>query len=308
MIGFIRLHEQVFCQGEVLGQVFDTSISGVSIKIYFPSVKSKEMRSAVKKGITIPLVPPTFVPDIRYNAQPINWGFLSNPSNKNSSINYLVCSVDCAPDDEEKTANILQDASVKWVEDFINFCNLAGRKVSQLCKHDTKEEAPFIMIGRKGIVQRAPIYRIEMNFTAESQYLSKNQIEEAIEYASAKKDLNFEYQLFLSASESKRNYRNKHAIFDACAAAEVCLNKVIDNYAREKEKSSADLPRHRTLGDKFKLVKQIDHNFPDIDVERIVDIRNDIAHSRKSSFTEAEAREIMAFVEIFLEHYSPELL
>ena len=307
MIGLIRLDEQIYCQGEVLGQVFATSISGVAMKIHFPYIKSKEMRKALEKGAAIPLVPPTFVPDVLYNDQPISWGYLSDRSNNNSSINYLVCSVDCPPVDEEKTADILQDASIKWVEDFINYCNLAGRQVSQLCKNKKVEEAPFVMIGRKGVIQRAPIHRIEMHFTAQSQYLSKDQIAKAIEYASSEKELNFEYQLFLSASESKRNYQNKHAIFDACSAAEVCMNKVTDNYAKDNEKKPEDLPRHRTLGDKFKLVKQIDSNFPDIDVERIVDLRNDIAHSRKGVFTEAEAKEIMSFIEIFLEHYTPEL-
>ena len=61
------------------------------------------------------------------------------------------------------------------------------------------------------------------------------------------------------------------------------------------------------LGDKFKLVKQIDPKFPNIDAEKIVDLRNDIAHSRKSVFTDNEAEAVIHSVEICLEHFTPEL-
>lgn len=307
MTGIIALSRQIYCKNEVLGKEFSTNISGIELKIYFPALKSKEMRKALEKGNTVPLVPPTFARPILLNDKPINWGYLSNTSRKDASILYLACSVECSPEDEERIANVLLDASVKWEENFVNYCNLAGRYISKLSKNQKVVNIPFTLFGRRGVIGRGATYYVDMKYAEDSQFLSTEQIAKAIEFASSSKEFNMEYQLLLVASESKRNFRNKHAIFDACSAVEVCLNKVIDNYANNIGKKPEELPKHRLLGDKFKLVKQIDPNFPNIDAEKIVDLRNDIAHSRKSVFTDNEAEEVIHSVEICLEHFTPEL-
>lgn len=309
MIGIIALHQEIYCKGEVLGKEFMANIAGMDVRIYFPHLKSKEMRDAQKKGMPIPLVPPTFArPWAGVDKQPINWGHLTNAERKTAAISFLACSVDCKLEDEERLADLLYRECVRWEEDFVNYCNLAGRQISNQSKDQWKKASPMSLEGSFGFIEKGATYYIDIKFKKESQFLSAEQISKAIEFSSSPKEFLIEYQLLLVAAESKRNRRNKHAIFDACSAVEMCLNKEIEKYARSLGMDAKDLPdKHRMLGDKFKLVKKIDANFPDINAEKIVDLRNDIAHSRKTIFTDIEAEEIIHYAELCLEHYMPEL-
>lgn len=306
MNGVIFLHRNLLCKTEVLGKVFFANIAGVNVKIHFPYIDDKGKSEDTKNNDFYSLVPPIFAKSWRRNNKPIEWGRISKKAKEEAFVSCLACSVDCLPDEENRVAESLFEVFAEWEEKLLSYCVLAGMNVSKQNMNDRKISPPIVLEGRYGILASAGAYFTEIRFCEDNEFLSIHQVEKAIKFASSDKEFFIEYQLLLAASESKKNGRNKYAIFDSCAAIEMCLDNVIDRVERNRGSNEQPLGRHRYLKEKFEVVKSIDPSFPDIDCGRIVEMRNDIAHNRKRVFSDAETKEVIYLAEICLRHFLPE--
>lgn len=307
MFGLIYLPHKIFLRKELLGKIFTTKIADVNVKIYFPSIEKIEIDS---QNVNYKLIPPSFAKEWKVGDQLVNWGFISNTISKNFSVECLACSIDCNFCEENLIAAKLYYEINRWLEAFVSCCDILGRNISNLEKDTRRTTSLLDLIGSSGLIGKIPFYEVDLRFARNKQFLSAEQILVALDFTSDKKEFLTEYQLLLSAGKSKRDSRNKHAIIDVCSAAEICFNKKINEYALSIGKTIDTLEeKHGTLGDKFKLMRKIDSSFPlsNTKCKKIVDLRNDVAHSRRKDFSDEETEEVISFVEICLERYSPAL-
>jgi hypothetical protein len=300
--GIIQLRDSVLCKEEVLGQSFSTMINGIALNLYFPNIDDTSSQPTPCNRTSTPLFPPEFARSWKNNNQSIHWGNVANTRTGDAQVDYLPCSVDCPVDNEVTIAESLFAAITQWEERFIDYCILAGKTAHKQSHYKRESTSPLTLCCSKGVYRDAPQYFVELRFLEQQEFLPADKIREAIDFASSGREFLLEYQLLLASVSAKRNQQYKHAIFDACASIEICLNKVIAGYTGDN-KNQKSLSKYRYLKDKFKFVETIDDDFPSIDYCKIVDYRNAIAHGRERIFSNLDAEEIIHYAEILLEHF-----
>lgn len=308
MKGLLTLPHDLLCRFEVLGKCFNASIGLIPVKIYFPRYQEKiDPAGRAQIGISNELIPPEIAKNWSRGNEPLEWGWPVTYPDKDASVRLIALTYECDKSQEEEIAQYLYNEWEPWIESFFSFCDLASKQHSNRDRNLLNHSSEMELLSKDGYIKREQTHTIHCYFSSKDQMLTSSQIEGAIAFASSKKELKIEYQLLLSAYSSRRNCHNKHAIMDACAAVEICLNKVIQAFATTKDFDPNVLTqKYRTLGDKFKLIKTIDNHFPDVNEKQIVDLRNDVAHCRKITVSDEETDKLIDSVELCLAYCSPE--
>ena len=96
----MTLSKSLLCKEEVLGQIIETSIAGVEVRIHFPKLPLFEEKDP-QIGINYPLLPPDIAKTWKRGESPLEWGYPQSYPSGNSCVNLLAISVVC--DEDERT-------------------------------------------------------------------------------------------------------------------------------------------------------------------------------------------------------------
>lgn len=307
MKGLFTLPYEIDCKGEVLGKTFYSTIDGIPIEISFPRFNNSSRDESMFR-IDDSLLAPAFAEKWCRGDEKLDWGYrISYSSTMNAFVKLIALSVDCDREQKESIADRIYKEAYNWIRAFFDYCEIVSKQHSCRDGNLLNDDSSIVFFDSEGGIGTFIGQTIHLDIYTGKNALSIQQIDDALRFAEARKELIIEYQLLLSAYNARRNCQNRHAIVDACSAVEQALNQHIAEYAQGKNiKEAVFTGKYRTLGDKFKLVKQIDDNFPNVDVNQIVDLRNDVAHNRKTVISDEETDKLILSVELLLQYYCPQ--
>lgn len=300
--GLLTFPKDLLCRKEVLGENFDAVISGVKVKVCFPCYP-KDITSSddyIHKDYT--LEPPK-CRVLKRGEDQIEWGRLTSYPACNARVASVMILIDCKEDIEENAKKLYSSIKV-WGKKLIDYCDLCVKDLSINTRSPDSNTCRLELVYEKYIPSFGTTHLI-IPFIKDEDCLTKNQVIDALIFASSNEEISLEYQMLLSAYKARTERQYRQAIVDACSAVEICLNKQIEEYCRKIGLDSEILfKKYRSLGDKFTLIKKIDENFNVTNpFDRIVSPRNRVVH--KNEFPDAETTwELLNAVEECLKQYN----
>lgn len=301
--GVITLTKGLLCKQEVLGKSYRSKISNIDVTITFPSPSSRENSDSINLvGMSNQLKAPANGENFKRCDEPIFWGYHMRFPDMDSFVKSIFIEAQL---NESQTPQGLYDNITYWENALMSYCELCSKQHFE--RKNTLQNGSNILelISEHGYVQNNAPFQINGIFHSSSQFVSEQQIAEAIKFASSNTELLLEYQMLLSAYKSKKQNHNRQAIIDACSAAEIVLIKVIQGFCTTKGIDSEILiSKYRSLGERFDLVKKLDNKFPNIDYKKdIVKYRNDVAHNRNVYPSNEQTDTLISAIEQLLAHY-----
>ncbi len=302
--GVISLTKGLLCKQEVLGKSYRSKISDIDVTITFPSPSSRENSDSINLvGLSNPLKAPVNGKNFKRGDEPIFWGYHMSFPDMDSFVKSIFLEAQL---NEKQTPQELYDNITRWENSLISYCEPCSKQHFER-KNTTHQNGSTVLelISEHGYVQNNAPFKINGIIHSSSQFVSEQQIADAIKFASSNMELLLEYQMLLSAYKSKKQNHNRQAIIDACSAAEFVLIKVIQEFCATKGIDSEILiSKYRSLGERFDLVKKLDNNFPNIDYKKdIVKYRNDVAHNRNVYPSNEQTDTLISAIEQLLAHY-----
>ena len=304
IIGFISLKEPILCKKEVLGCCFESSISGIKVNIEFPSCPLIENDDSVTCSKV--LLPPSGA-SFKIGNEPILWGYVLELPTYKSTVCHLSVSYYCEDDQTDSIAQRIYESIDKWQQSFLDYLGVSSKQAKRK-KTKTDYTSHLIeLFGETHIPKKTEVFIA--TFDSGLDYFADcEQVKSALLFAGSGEELLLERQMLLSAYKAWGNGLNRLAIVDACSAMEICLVKYLKKRCKELDLDDDLLiKRFRSLGDKIKLAKSMDKNFPEVDFKSlVVSPRNDTVHYDEDNEVYLDNKttcELIKCVEICLEHY-----
>ena len=302
--GLISFSNPICCKEDILGEIIETTITGVKVCIHFPRLPSFDIEKP-EVGIINPLLAPDIAKKWRRGDEPLFWGYPQRYPSGNSCIELLAVSVECDEEVSTEKGKALYAGIHIWGKSFVDYLKISTKQNIERDKNiENKEHCRLELRGMECIpgVTTAKIYLTVPN---PESFASKRQIEDALQFAASGRELHLEYQMLLSAYQARKECQNRQAIIDACSAVELCLEDYISRRVKELGFSPVFfLDKFKSLGDRIDLTKQLDKSFPKEDHQAIiVKPRNDIAHNREAYPSDETTDQLIACVERCLQHY-----
>ena len=222
----------------------------------------------------------------------------------NSFVKKILFLAECEESETQDVAQRLYSVIGKWEIAFTRFCKLCTKQQMARVKNENLPRN-LVLLSPQGYIQNnLPAY-LHCQLHGDGEFLSDEQIKQAITFASSGRELLLEYQMLLSAYAARKECQNRQAIIDACSAVEICLVNKIKSFSNEKDiDPDLFLKKYRSLGDRFRLVAKIDTCFPVSDYDNIiVNPRNNIAHNRDVYPSDEVTDKLLVAVEQCLKHY-----
>lgn len=305
-IGLLSIPGGILCKKDVLGQSFSGTISGCNINIVFPSLSDDSSKDNLNHvGMSNRLKAPADGTKLRLDGEMIIWGYPMMAPQMNSFVKYVIVEVDCNELESNRLAQNLYAGAQDWAHSFKCFLQLLTKQqLERKLKASTTGNNLQLIIDGKHVQNQQPQV-LQAHFHTDNDFASCEEIKQAIDFASSGKELFLEYQMLLSAYNSRKEGANRQAIIDACSAVEICLVNQITSYCNQKGLDPDILiNKYRYLGDRFSLVKKLDINSPSFDFDKvIVKPRNKVAHNRDAYPTNECTDELIEMVENYLTHY-----
>jgi len=303
--GLLSIETGLLCKNTVLGKNYQTKIGDVPVVIVFPDVPTSEYEEVMNYvGMSNPLRPPEKGMNLRRGTEKVFWGYPMRYPEYNSFVKHMLLLVECEESEMQNIAQKLYSTIGKWEVAFTSICKLYTK---QQMARDKNENVPrnLALLSSNGYIQNNQPVLLHGQLHGDDEFLSDEQIKQAIAFASSGKDLLLEYQMLLSAYVARKECQNRQAIVDACSAVEICLVNKIKLFSIEKDiDPDLFLEKYRSLGDRFRLVVKIDSSFPVSDYDNIiVSPRNDIAHNRDVYPSDEVTDKLLVAVEQCLKHY-----
>lgn len=299
--GVITFSKGILCKKEALEKQYSGKIGGVDVTITLPTVCDDKEST----GMSNPLIAPEKGKDLRLFEE-IDWGYPLKFPGFNSVVYHALIEFSCDSNDVEIVSQKLYDDICRWEQSFIQFYELS-------CKYHFKQKSKrkhsanlLAIFSDKGHISSQEPHVINGVIYSDSSFVSREQIYNAISFASSDKNLLLEYQMLLSAYKAKEEKQFRQAIVDACAAVEICLNKQILAYCERKGiKSNIITSKYRYLSDKFNLLSEFDADMPKFNYKKaVVEIRNAVVHSNNTNPSVEETNTLISIVEEVLAHYN----
>lgn len=306
IVGPFELQQGIYCDYEVLGKIYSTTIAGIDVSISFPIYNNVDCDDDFDRiGSSNPLLPPRIGRTWHSGDEKLDWGYPCCYPDIISSVSLLAFSVDCEADNEEDVAYALYDESNRWRNSFFQYCILVSGQSFEKKEITPLRYSILELYGQNGYIPAYNPIRITLPLHNHDHSLSDKKIKEAIEFASSGKELYLEYQMLLAALEARDSDRYRYAIVDACSALELCFVKVISKYCIEHDvDEDIILSKYRTLGERYQLIKKIDGSFNISEIDtKVIKLRNDIAHNRNVTPSKTETNDLIKKVEECLKFY-----
>lgn len=302
MEGLISLSESILCKKEILGQVKDTTIAGVDVKIHFPQLPVFD-EGDPQIGINNPLLPPEIATTWKRGNEALFWGSPQNYPSGNSFVDLLAISVACKIDERTEIARALYEGIKAWVKSFADYLQLSSKQNTDRDKNIENESRGRLEILGLECIPGLVADTIFVTVPNTESFVSEAQVDEALQFAASGKELHLEYQMLLSSYRARKECQNRQAIIDACSAVELCLDAYLINNLQKLDLTPSEYD-NKSLGSKFDLVKSIDKLFPKEDQQAlIVKPRNDIAHNREVNPSDRTTDALISCVERCLQHF-----
>ncbi len=303
--GLLSVDGGLLCKKEVLGKHYQIEIAGISVEIVFPGAPISEFDNAMNYvGISNPLIAPEKGKNLKRGDKKVFWGYPLQYPVCNSFVEHILLLSECEETAVLEVSQRLYSAIGKWEIAFTSFCKLCTK---QQMTRDKNENLPcnLILLSPNGYIQNKQPVFLCGQLHGDDEFLSDEQIKQAITFASSGKELLLEYQMLLSAYVARKECQNRQAIIDACSAVEICLVNKIKSFSNEKDiDPDLFLKKYRSLGDRFRLIAKIDTCFPVSDYDSIiVNPRNNIAHNRDVYPSDEVTDRLLVAVEQCLKHY-----
>ena len=302
MEGLISLSESILCKKEILGQVKDTTIAGVDVKIHFPQLPVFD-EGDPQIGINNPLLPPEIATTWKRGNEALFWGSPQNYPSGNSFVDLLAISVACKIDKRTEIARALYEGIKTWVKSFADYLQLSSKQNTDRDKNIENKSRGWLEILGLECIPGLVAEHIFVTVPNTNSFVSEAQVDEALQFAASGKELHLEYQMLLSSYRARKECQNRQAIIDACSAVELCLDAYLINNLQKLDLTPSEYD-NKSLGSKFDLVKSIDKSFPKEDQQAlIVKPRNDVAHNREVNPSDRTTDALISCVERCLQHF-----
>lgn len=303
-IGLLKIPGGILCKNDALGQTFSVKIEGISALISFPTI-ADSIYSKNCVGMSNQLKAPTNGEGLTLGGEKIFWGYPMMAPEMNSFVEYILLEVGCDETETDFIAQKLYAGVQNWTRSFKRFLQLLTKQQLERNKNVSNPGNNLQLFFNKRYVENQQPQVLYAHFHDDSEYASHSDIEQAIIFASSGKELFLEYQMLLSAYSARKDGENRQAVIDACSAVEICLVNWIKYYSNQKGFSPEILTdKYRSLGDRFKLVRELDNCSPIFDFGNvIVKPRNDVAHNRDAYPTNECTDRLIEMVEKYLSHY-----
>ena len=201
--GIISLKKGILCKQEVLGKSYQGKISNIDVNISFPSVSIKNDEDSMNLvGMSTPLKAPHNGMNLKLGDEAVFWGYPMSFPTMNSFVKCVLIEAQLC---ENQQPQELYDHIGQWEHSVVTYCELLSQQHFAR-KNITQNDSNVLeLISEKGYIQNNTPQRISGIIHSSSEFVSELQIREAINFASSNKELLLEYQMLLSAYESKKH-------------------------------------------------------------------------------------------------------
>lgn len=300
--GILTFSKGILCKREIIGKSFKATVSGINIELFFPTANENISKAEISEKGFPELLPPTIGKRWIRGDKSIYWGSIMQYPKLHILVEKVAVKISCEDGKEEETTEKVYSTITEWDYAFVCFIELVTKQVLFEEINIPKKQCQLEILYYDNYRSAGTIYGI---MHSDDSFASDDIIKQAINFANSGKELFLEYQMLLSAYKARKRKQYRQAILDGCSAMEICLNKYIKKFCAEKDMDPDILLRkYRFLGDKFKLVKQLDANFPNLEYESlIVTPRNNLMHNNMLYPDNNTVCSLLKSVEDFLSHY-----
>lgn len=306
IIGLLSIPKGLLCKKDVLGKTFYGSVSNIDIAIMFPKLANKTVEDTMNYvGLENQLIAPEIGRNLKRGEDNIFWGYSMSYPDMNSFIENVMIEFECTEENYSDNSQAIYKKIYDWIYSFKKYIQLVTKQqLSRKTTHPNNNHCVELLFEGKYIQDQRP-QMLQGTIYSNNVFASQDQIKQALAFASSEKELLLEYQMLLSAYTARKNNKNRQSVIDACSAIEICLINWIENYCKNKEITPTVLTeKYRSLGDRFKLVKKLDEDFPDFDFNnKIVAVRNNVAHNRDIYPSNEITDQLIELIENYLSHY-----
>lgn len=300
--GLLELSRGILCKREALGCVYNARIAGIDVLIHFPQFPPRD--GWEDDVVMPPLLPPTIGSTWKKGEESLQWGHIRRYPSGESYVELLALSIECESNEVNECAEKIYGSITKWEQAFIDYLMLETKQNTERDENITRKTCGLELMADEYIPQNKTIL-IHVSIPTPDNFASADTLQRAITYAESGKELLLEYQMLLSSYEARRNSRNRQAVIDACSAAEICLEKNIQNcFQAIGLDGDFFLKKYRSLGDRFGLIKQLDPHWGNTDYQKlVVNPRNSVAHNSIEPVSDETTDTLIRCVEECLDHF-----
>lgn len=308
IMGLIPLAEPILCKKEVLGEKFNTKIEGRDVTFIMPSFDESKDGSV---GMEHMLISPNYFSTFKEGNSNLVWGCVIGWPNGLSSVQMIAIEINLKEDDFDENAQKIYRIAKNW-GDLIRYYACLITKQNCLTSFGSASSYGFVNLFNKKTKERistTSTHNITINIPAASEYLSMENMKLIIEMLSSNKKIKTEYHFLLKAYSDLKNHELRQTIVDATTSLEICLDNYIMKTCDAKEIDGTKLLDHRSLGDKFRVLKILKIELPTKDPDKkIVKFRNDIVHNRNLEPSTKDVGILLEHVNKYLKEFSPDFL
>lgn len=309
-MGIIEFDNPLYCQGEVLGKAFLTTIDDVLLVFEFPRYTKPSDSSKIEK-----LDSPKSVSHHNFK---YNWGEIHMTPSNNSAVNALAFYLKLPNKTEIEPFSFLEDYKNKIQNIFF----LESRYITS--KQEVGSMKRKITGGAHyydGIIlfKDIPEGLLEMHnphgitikidsidIVPKEAFLSIDKIQNAFDTASLKSEISKTYYLYIIACKLffQNDYRS--AVVLAGSALENCiLNKTVSFCQQNQIELKIPIGE---LGKKFSKLKELKIKIPIENYkEKILNVRNDVVHKGKA-IERMDCHSFLSNCRIIIDEYEPNYL
>lgn len=312
-IGVWKLDEPIYCQKEVSGKRFCSTIAGIPVVFAFPSLPEtyNGESKALSSGDLISPFPP-------FQSQ-VNWGMINAWPDGLFTVNALVVAVFC---EKEQMAQVYADFP-RWKEKVSNLRLIASGNYIQ-----AEQKLPALLTKGNGIydgveffeyIEGAPLERIKnhrttehirLHFLERDECYSEARMNTLFSNAGSTKEIDLPYELLIVGYRAFARLDFRSAVIVAGSGLEMAIeNRIKQEYIHAAEGVyDREAKKHRMLGGKFRWLGELNIAIPVSDYDTaILDVRNDTTHEGLCP-TETQARTYLEKCKTLIELYSPNVL
>ena len=306
LTGFLEFDDELVCLSEVLGKTLMVKIGSVNATMAFPRLSEKSFKNSENNyEFFPPLDAPLGAEKWEQGGRPLYWGRPISFPEISVEIARIAFFIECSESNVKSVAHDLYNDMPRWKEAFIHYCELTNNSYPRKSLDVDTKNCGFDLYSDKHI-ESDFIDSVTIYVDSSSKNISLSQINDACTFASSGKDLHIEYEMIIETYHAIEKKQYKLAIIDACSALEICLDRKITDYCLQINfDPEILLSKYRLLSDKVTLIRKFYPGFSSISgiKEKIIVIRNNVAHSRTISPTDKETNDLLKKVEDCLQFF-----
>ena len=302
--GILALHEGLLCKKDAL-DTYSATIGGEKVDVYFP-VYNQPVDIEHSCGMMNPMLPPDGFERFKTDNRVLEWGYPRDYPAGDCEVLHLAFVADCKEEKATLAANAIYEDIDRWNDRFLKYCFLYNKQITARSWVESNSYQFFRLFQEDICIPPAEnVINMTLSVAKPESFLSRDQIQKAIDFASSDQRLLFEYELLLKAYQEYGKGNDRYAILDAASALEHCLFTQIENMCVQHGIApELILKKYRTLGERFKAVQSLDplFNIKDID-PAVVTPRNSIMHNGNVEIDSKTAFELLKKADEILHYF-----